>query len=59
MKALYDEFATRPEAVPYMPPKLHKGRTLSKPYFFDVVGTLFPDELDAILKHANSQRNSV
>ena len=59
MKSLYDEFAERPEVQPYMPPKLHKGRTLSKRYFWDVVGTVYPDEVEAIIRHANEQRNSV
>ena len=59
VKSLYDEFAKRPEVEPYMPPKVHKGRTLDKKYFWDVVGTLFPDEVDAMVKHANSSRHSL
>ena len=53
VKALYEEYAKRPEVEPYMPPKLHKGRTLSKRYFWDVVGTIFAEEVDSIIKHAN------
>ena len=59
VKALYEEFAKRKEVEPYMPPKIHKGRTLSKKYFWDVVGSIYPDEIGAIILHANEQRNSV
>ena len=59
VKALYSEYAERPEIKPYMPPKVNKGRTLQKEYFFNIVNTFFHDELKAILEHANSLRNSV
>ena len=42
-----------------MPPKVHKGRTLDKNYFWTVVNTVLPEEVDAILKHANELRNAV
>ena len=59
MKGLYDEFAKRKDCAIYMPPKVHKGRTLDKEYFFNVVNSLYPEEMDLILKHANEQRNSI
>ena len=30
VKALYKEFADRPEILPYMPPKINKGRSCDK-----------------------------
>ena len=57
-KVLYDEFSKRPEIKPYCPPKLSKGRTLDKTYFFNVISTFFYDEVLAILVHANTLRNS-
>ena len=59
VKALYEEYAQRKEVEPYMPPKLHKGRTLNKKYFWDVVGSIFPDEISSTIQYANEQRNSV
>ena len=59
VKKLYQEFAERKELQPYLPPKLAKGRQLDKKYFWNVVNTLFEDELQSMLQHANSQRNQV
>ena len=59
VKALYEQFAKRKEIEPYMPPKVHKGRTLNKKYFWDVIGSIFQDKIASIVLHANEQRNSV
>ena len=40
-----------------MPPKIHKGRQCDKEYFWNVVNSLFEDEVSAILDHANRLRN--
>ena len=58
VKGLYKEFAERPEIPPYLPPKLNKGRTLDKTYFFNIVSTFFNEEFKSILDFANKQRNS-
>lgn len=42
-----------------MPPKINKGRQCDKVYFWNVVNSICKDELDAILQHANEQRNQV
>ena len=42
-----------------MPPKVNKGRTLNKEYFFNIVSTFANQELQEILQHANAQRNSI
>ena len=50
---LYDEFGKRPTVQPYMPPKLCKGKTVDKKYFFNVVNTLHEGELASMLEFAN------
>ena len=55
---MYAEFSVRPEIAKYMPPKLNKGRTLWKEYFFNIVNSFFPEELESIMLHANRVRNS-
>jgi len=32
---------------------------LDKTYFFTIINTLYNDEIQAIIKHANVQRNAV
>ena len=59
VKALYEEFANRPEIKPYMPIKVTKGRPLQRQYFFDMVNTFYPKELGSILANANKMRNNV
>jgi len=39
VKRLYAEFADRPTVKPYMPPKLQKGKTCDRRYFFNVIHT--------------------
>lgn len=53
VKALYKEFAERPEVNIYLPPKINKGRQCDKQYFWNVVNTICNQELEAILDHAN------
>ena len=43
----------------YFPKKLAKGRVPDREYFFNLVNTFQPNYLQQIIKHANSQRNSV
>ena len=57
VKALYEDYASRAQIKPYMPPKIHKGRQCDKEYFWNVVNSLFEDEVSAILDHANRLRN--
>ena len=59
VKKIYNEFTDRPDTKPYMPPKINKGRQLDKEYFWNVVNSLYEDELGAILDHANQQRNGL
>ena len=45
VKALYEEYKDRPEVKPYWPPKVSKGRTLNKEYFFNIMNTFVNEEL--------------
>jgi len=58
VKHMYDEFSVRTEISKYMPPKLNKGRTLDKEYFFNIVHSHYGKELQSIIKHASIQRNT-
>ena len=55
---LYNDFSTRPEIQKFMPPKVNKGRTLWKEYFFNIVNSHYGPELQSMLRHANAVRNS-
>ena len=37
VKGLYEEFSQRTTIKPYMPPKIYKGRTVFRSYFFDII----------------------
>ncbi len=43
----------------YFPHKLPKGRVPDREYFFNILNTLYPVYVQEIIRHANSQRNSV
>ena len=59
VKTLYAEYAERPDIKPFLPPKVNKGRSCDKTYFWNVVNTLTDGEVEAMVDHANSQRNAV
>ena len=56
---LYAEYEDRPEIKPYLPPKVNKGRTCDKTYFWNVVNTITEGEVESMVDYANSQRNAV
>ena len=59
IKAMYEDFSEREEVKPYMPPKINQGRQVEKEYFWNIVNTLFEDEVDAMVLHAHNQRKSI
>ena len=59
VKSQYNDFAERAEIKPYMPPKINKGRQCDKEYFWNIVNSLCEEEVEAIIDHANNQRNLV
>ena len=58
VKALWPEYKDRKEVAPYFPNKICKGRTVDRGYFFNILNTFLGEELQAIIKHAHSQRNA-
>jgi len=54
VKKLFDEFSKRPAIQIYMPPKVGKGRQVDKRYFFNIVNTMYEDELQSMIQYANS-----
>ena len=59
VKTLFPMYCDRAEVRDYLPSKMCKGRSLDKTYFFNILNTFVHDELQAILSHAHSQRNSI
>ena len=46
------------EFMKYFPSQLAKGRVPDREYFFNLLNTLQPAYIQALVKHANDQRNS-
>ena len=59
VKLIYERALKHPNLAKYMPPALPKGRTIDKEYFYNVFNTLYPEEVSALLKHANEKRYTV
>ena len=59
VKALFPMYCDRPEVRDYFPSKVCKGRSLDKTYFFNILNKFVHNELQAILSHAHTQRNSI
>ena len=59
VKHTYDKAMTLPGLKDYFPSKLARGRTMEKVYFYNVFNTLYPEEVTALIKHANSKRYTV
>lgn len=47
------------EFMKYFPSKMAKGRAPDREYFFNILNTLQPKFIQALIKHANDQRNSM
>ena len=43
----------------YFPTKMAKNRVPGREYMFNILNTIHPNYLQALIKHANDQRNSV
>ncbi len=56
VKSFYGKMLTRPELQPYFPDKYAKGRQCDRDYFWNVVNTIFPDEVGALIDNATVQR---
>ena len=59
VKHIYEKAMKLPGLSDYFPSKMAKGRTIDKVYFYNVFNTIYPDEVAALIKHANSKRYTV
>ena len=59
VKTLYAEYAEQLDIKLFLPPKVNQGRTCDKTYFWNVVNKVTSGEVEAMVDHANSQRNAV
>mgnify|MGYP003315214058 CR=1 FL=1 len=59
VKYMYDKAMTLPGVKKYFPDIVPKSRTIDKQYFYNVFNTLYPDDVAALIKHANDQRYTV
>jgi hypothetical protein len=57
VKALWPEFSVREETAQYFPSYIPQGRQMDKTFFFNVLNTIVPEELEQILRYALVQRN--
>ena len=56
VKAWYPQMITRPELLPYFPDRYAVGRQCERSYFWNVCHTFFPEEVQALIAHATTQR---
>ena len=52
----YDLMMQREELKQYFPNKYSKGRNCERDYFWNVVSSFYPEEVDSMVKHANVLR---
>ena len=53
VKYMYDKAMTLPGVKKYFPDVVPKSRTIDKQYFYNVFNTLYPEDVAALIKHAN------
>ena len=58
-KHIYEKAMKLPGLSDYFPSKMAKGRTIDKVYFYNVFNNIYPDEVTALIIHANSKRYTV
>ena len=56
VKALYQKVLKQPGMEQYFPDKLPKGKQMSKPYMYNIWNSVYPDEVKAVIEHANKVR---
>jgi hypothetical protein len=56
VKAIYDPMMMREDLRAYFPDHYPAGRQCAREYFWCVCDTVYPKEIDAMIKHANVQR---
>ena len=56
VKALCAKIVENPQIQLYFPDSFPKGRQCDKQYMYNVWNTIEPEEVEAVIKHANRQR---
>lgn len=59
VKSLYEKVVSGPGMGKYFPDKYPKGRQCDKTYMYNIWNTVHPDEVQAVIEHANGQRYSL
>ena len=59
VKNIYDRAIKRPNMLQYFPDKYSKGSQCDKTYFYNIWNTLHPQDVQAVIEHANSLRYAV
>ena len=56
VKALYEKVINQQYMSIYFPDKLPKGRQMDKTYMYNIWNTVHPDQVQAVIEHANEVR---
>ena len=56
VKNLYPRYATDKEVMKHMPDKLPKGKMPDRAYWFNILNTVHPDRVTAMIEHSNKVR---
>jgi len=59
IKALYDEALKMQGKTKYFPDKYAKSRQCDRSYFYNVLNSLYPEEVKEVINHANRQRFTI
>ena len=54
---LYPGFQKDPKIMIYLPDRLPKGRLPDRAYLFNLVNTIYPDYMQALIRQASDNRN--
>ena len=56
IKRLYDDVLKMPDVSSFFPDSYARGRACDRKYFFDVWNTLYQDQVNNLITHANQLR---
>ena len=59
VKALYTKVIELPGMSKYFPSSLPKGKQCCKQYMYNVWNTIYPEDVQAVLEHANKNRFAI
>lgn len=56
VKKLIPQIKNNVSIMQYMPNNYDKKRTISRPFFYNIINTVYPDFLPQLIKHSQEQR---